>query len=406
MLVGSAYTALHFREDEDYVVKPVEGEGFCKKEIVIVDKGNTGRLAEKSRWQHGLHQFLELRHQLPAHEESLLISSLCHPVYFSFYKKIYGLTGTIGIKVEEDEIRDMYRVGCFKIPPHRNSQRQDLQAVVCRTRGDYEKTIIAEITKMIAAQRPTLILLETIEQSENMQSLFKRLSIDSQILNARQAEDESYLIAKAGMPGSVTIATNTAGRGTDIALAPESLVHGGLHVIFGYMPDNDRVEMQGFGRAARQGQPGSTRMIILIEESLLQGLEEFGFRSSDLDSIEYALLRRVRDCRIKKASSYRRFQARVEIVNQRFHQKFVAQFAAWQEFVYKRKPHAVIVEAEIKSKKEFATRFYNRLDELFASVRASAADTTSILAKYVSEIERLYDATRQFWEEPLNAAKK
>jgi preprotein translocase subunit SecA len=404
MLVESAFRALHLRKNEDYVVKPIVRGEDRKDEIVIVDKNNTGRLAEKSRWQHGLHQFLELLNYLPVTGESLLISSLCHPVFFSSYEKIFGLTGTIGIDVEVDEIREMYDVESFKIPPHRANRREDLPSIACRTKSEYGDALIHEILEMKRTQRPTLILVETIDESGKMVTLCKEHSIDCQILNARQTTDEDFLIAKAGMPGSVTIATNTAGRGTDIVLAPDSISHGGLHVIFGYMPANDRVEMQGFGRAGRQGQPGSARMIILVEQSLLRGLEELGYTPSSVDHIEYLMLRKVRDYRIETLSASNRLRARIEKINHEFLQKFVGQFIVWQKMAYRSVPRTVIDETEEEAKKQFASHFYNKLDELWDSVFGSEANPTSIQKKYEAEIGKLFASTKQFWEASFSRA--
>ena len=397
-LLHSAYTAVHLRENEDYIVKPVE-KGF---EIVIVDKKNTGRLLEKSRWHHGLHQFLELRHHLPVKEESSLISSLCHPVFFCHYKKLYGLTGTIGTKTERDEIQQTYHVDTFEVPPHKGNQRSDVPAIVCHTLPEYEKALIDEMHSMIAAKRPMLILLESIEQSEKIFALCVQHSISCQLLNARQAENESFVISKAGIPGNVTIATNTAGRGTDIILAPESVSHGGLHVMYGYMPANDRVEMQGFGRAARQGQPGSTRLVVLLDKSIAEACELYGFNSAEFackspDKLIH-LLRNLRNCRIKHDSRIRTFRSHIETMNHTYLQRFVTQFASWQKVVYKKFSRSVINQKEIFLQKSFAVHFYSKLDELLPTQNAMALDETSMLAYYKTAIEALYESSKHIWE--------
>lgn len=323
-LLRSAWEALRLKEDEDYVIKPIEreiGSHHVEKGVVIVDKANTGRLAEKSRWHHGLHQFVEAKHALPIEDESATIASLCHPVYFSQYSKLYGVTGTIGTEVEKTEISNIYKVAVFEVPPHNPNRREEMPATICISTEKHIAAIIDEVMKMRAAERPSLVLFETIQHTNSFAVSLKKQGVTCHILNARQDEDEAYLIARAGAPGAVTIATNTAGRGTDIILTPKSLSRGGLHVIFAYLPGNKRVEQQGFGRAGRQGQPGSARMVVHVDSSA----DTMG----KPPSFEDLLLKR--DLEIAKNSLQRTIRAHIETINHSYLKVFIHQLAQWQK---------------------------------------------------------------------------
>lgn len=264
--ISATLQALRYEEGKQYVIKNQEYETpfgtQTRKGVVIVDWKNTGRLNEKSRWQHGLHEFIEAKHNLPINEETYSSSALCHPVYFSNYKEIYGLTGTLGLKIEREELEKTYGIDSFDVPPHRKNLRKMLDPIIVDSEEEYQKELLKEINSICEAGRPSLLLFETINESQAFAEFLQKNNIDYQILNEMQPEDEDFVIARAGKPATVTIATNTAGRGTDIILHPESSAKGGLHVVFTFFPQNDRVELQGFGRAARQGLPGSCRMIL------------------------------------------------------------------------------------------------------------------------------------------------
>lgn len=250
-------------EKRDYIV----GE-----DIEIVDFANTGRISQGCQWQHGIHQFLQVKHGLTPTPESLTAASVAHPTYFGNYAEIYGLTGTMGEKAEREEIQEIYSVESFDVPPHLPCQRITLAPRILADESKQREVILGEIQKMQRARRPVLVVFESIADSELMHQFLIKKGIEHQLLNETQRESEDYIVARAGQPGMVTIATNTAGRGTDILLAPESRDAGGLHQIFAFYPDNSRVEEQGVCRGARQGQPGSSNMILQARDSRILSL--------------------------------------------------------------------------------------------------------------------------------------
>lgn len=288
--LSSAYSAINYREEgRHYVVKPVltptiEGMKY-QEDIVIVDYANTGRMSEGSQWGHGLHQFLQTKHKLKISPESLTGASLAHPTYFQLYKVLLGLTGTMGENVERDEVKALYKVDTIDVPPHRGGERKRLSSYIAGSKDGHYKKLLAELTEMKASDRPSLVLFETIKDSENFHQFLERNHIKHQLINTNQQESETYLVSRAGEAGMITIATNAAGRGTDIILAPKSLDAGGLHVIFSFYPDNSRVEGQGFGRSQRQGQPGSCQMILSMEDPRVQLLLERASIAKSLEQI-------------------------------------------------------------------------------------------------------------------------
>jgi preprotein translocase subunit SecA len=270
----SAWEALdQLQERTAYVIKkqkvddPFE-ESRLRDEIVIVDWRNTGRLNEKSRWQNGVHEFLEVKHGLRVQEGSMTSAALCHPIYFNYYQNIYGLTGTLGSKLERDEIEKTYNIDSFDAPPHRKNLRQQLAPLLVSDPSEYHRLIVQEIQAIQEQGRPILLLCETIQASIDLSKHLTTKGIFHQVLNEEQTASEDYILSKAGEARAVTVATNTAGRGTDIILNPQSRENGGMHLLFTFFPEEERVEKQGFGRSARQGQPGSCRMIIQTDKTL------------------------------------------------------------------------------------------------------------------------------------------
>ena len=268
---NSAFGASRKRLDHDYVIRSSEDDDE-KLKVVIVDPDNTGRVMIGSRWSNGVHEFVEVMNHLKPETQSDTAAALSHPAFFNLYKNIYGLTGTMGEDIERKEVAEIYKVASFDVPPHKpcNRKEEPSQLVSCVT--EHTKALINEIKKQQALRRPILILFPTISESEIFSKLLKERRIVHFVLNEKQKEDEEFIIAKAGEAGQVTIATNLAGRGTDIILSTESIDAGGLHLIFSFLPVNLRVEEQGYGRAGRQGQPGTCSMILSLEDPLICSL--------------------------------------------------------------------------------------------------------------------------------------
>jgi len=324
----SAVRALYqTKEKVDYVIKPRESTtlGRFKKQVVVIDQKITGQFLEGCRWQNGLHEMVEALHEkdgVEIEKENLMPASICHPIYFNHYRRIYGLTGTLGTKIERDELQEINNIDTFDAPPHKPNQRKLLEAKAFFSKKEYQFALLQEIQEMQKQGRPILVLLETIENTEEYASFLQERKIHFQLLNGCQPAEEEYIIAKAGAPGMVTIATNKAGRGTDIILYPSSLAHGGLHLIFGFPPASDRVFDQGIGRAARQGQPGSARWIVDVSKN--------GYTSS---SEALAALNKTRAENITRESKERRERFLIEKINHRYLQAFFSLSQNWQKTI-------------------------------------------------------------------------
>lgn len=255
--ISARHVLLNLKENKDYIIR--------ENEIVIVDANNTGRVIEGSRWSYGIHEFVETVHSIPVKKESLNPISYSHPVFYNHYSCMCGLTGTVGSPSEVEKIKTIYGIDSFASPPHLPSRREDKPPVILNTDKEYFKKILESVQLMIKRKRPVLILTETIHDSYFFEKYLKENKVVVQMLNEVQEEDENSVIRKAGLAGTITVATNTAGRGTDIVLDNESIKNGGLHVILTFYADSERVEDQAKGRAGRQGQPGSSEIFLSSE---------------------------------------------------------------------------------------------------------------------------------------------
>jgi preprotein translocase subunit SecA len=314
----SAFHALHeLKEKQDYVIKNQkhDKEGSIR-EIVIVDAKNTGRLLHRCRWSFGIHEFLEVKHGVEVNRESVTPLSLSHTVFYPMYETLYGLTGTLGSFNERQELKDIYEIECFDVPTHHPLQRQDSPPIILPTDEDVLKAIIQRITLYQGKGRPFLGLCETIEDSLAIDCAIKEISIPHVILNEIQEESEEKIIEQAGKPGAVTVATNTACRGTDIKLALNSLMNGGLHVALTFDPESDRVRDQARGRAGRQGQPGSSEIIL--------SAKRLGLTNLSPESIQTYL--KYLDKRRESSARVRRYVHTCRAELERYFYSFVKEF--------------------------------------------------------------------------------
>ena len=275
-LAGARRALDELKEGEDYVVLsdarfralataegcPVSGPAGAR--VVLVDR-NTGHLQLQSRWQDRLHQYVEAKHDLLIRPETLTAAQVSHPVFFDRYDRLFGITGTIGSAREVEEVLTTYRVDTFVAPPNRPNIREQRPTAVCARRDDFLDKIGKEVDAAKKSGRPCLVLAKTIGESESLSAHLDTLGIEHQILNDIQQEKEEVIVARAGRERVVTVATNTAGRGTDIVLSHDSLEAGGLHVLVTFLADNVRMETQALGRAGRQGQAGSGQVIVFLE---------------------------------------------------------------------------------------------------------------------------------------------
>ena len=249
---------LMFR-DQDYVVKD--------DQVLIVDEF-TGRIMPGRRYSDGLHQAIEAKEHVKVKRESKTLATITFQNFFNKFEKKSGMTGTA--LTEEKEFRDIYGMDVIEIPTNRPVARIDLQDAVYKTKKEKLKAICDEIETAHATGQPILVGTITIEASEEISAMLKRRGIQHNVLNAKFHEMEAEIVADAGIHGAVTIATNMAGRGTDIKLDEESRAAGGLKIIGTERHESRRIDNQLRGRSGRQGDPGESRFFISLEDDLMR----------------------------------------------------------------------------------------------------------------------------------------
>ncbi|SCG92426.1 preprotein translocase subunit SecA [uncultured Clostridium sp.] len=250
---------LMFR-DQDYVVTP-EGE------VVIVDEF-TGRIMPGRRYSDGLHQAIEAKEHVKVMRESKTLATITFQNLFNKYEKKSGMTGTA--LTEEKEFRDIYGMDVIEIPTNLPVQRKDLDDAVYKTKEEKYKAVVEAVKEAHATGQPVLVGTITIDVSELLSKMLKKEGIPHNVLNAKYHEQEAEIVANAGIHGAVTIATNMAGRGTDIKLDDESKAAGGLKIIGTERHESRRIDNQLRGRAGRQGDPGESRFYISLEDDLMR----------------------------------------------------------------------------------------------------------------------------------------
>ena len=278
-----------FKRDVDYVVE--------NGEVLIIDE-HTGRKMVGRRWSEGVHQAIEAKEGVEIHSENQTLASITFQNYFRMYKKLAGMTGTAD--TEAYEFQQIYGLQTVVLPTNRPMIRKDMPDLIYLTEDDKYKAIVNDIKETIAKGRPVLVGTISIENSEKLSHLLDKLGIKHQVLNAKFHEKEAYIVAQAGRPGTVTIATNMAGRGTDIILGgnlkadiaalgenptaeqiekvkadwqkrhDDVLKAGGLHIIGSERHESRRIDNQLRGRAGRQGDPGSSRFYLSMDDNLMK----------------------------------------------------------------------------------------------------------------------------------------
>ena len=248
-----------FHRDKDYVVRD--------DEVIIVDEF-TGRMMHGRRYSEGLHQAIEAKEGVRVRRQNVTMATITFQNYFRMYNKLAGMTGTA--KTEEEEFLRIYNLEVVVIPTNREMIRLDEPDLVYKTEDGKFKAVIEEIEEMRRIGRPVLVGTTSIETSERLSSLLKQRGIEHEVLNAKQHEREAAIVARAGQAGAVTIATNMAGRGTDIVLGPGVAEAGGLHIIGTERHESRRIDNQLRGRAGRQGDPGSSRFYVSLDDELMR----------------------------------------------------------------------------------------------------------------------------------------
>jgi preprotein translocase subunit SecA len=248
-----------FMKDTDYVVQG--------KEIIIVDEF-TGRLMEGRMWSDGLHQAIQAKEHLKIKEESQTLATITLQNFFRLYNKLAGMTGTAF--TEAAEFTKIYGLGVDVIPTNKPLQRQHYPDRIYGTGKEKDDAVVEEIAEVHEKGQPILVGTISIEKSEMFSNALRRRGIEHEVLNAKNHEREAAIIAKAGQRGNVTIATNMAGRGTDIVLGEGVVELGGLHVIGTERHEARRIDNQLRGRTGRQGDPGSSRFYVSLEDDLMR----------------------------------------------------------------------------------------------------------------------------------------
>ncbi|WP_080832490.1 preprotein translocase subunit SecA [Cohnella massiliensis] len=247
------------RRDVDYVVQ--------EEEVIIVDEF-TGRLMAGRRYSDGLHQAIEAKEGLQVQNESMTLATITFQNYFRMYRKLAGMTGTA--KTEEEEFKRIYNLEVVQIPTNRQMIRKDMPDVVYKSQNGKFRAVVEEIAARHQTGQPVLVGTVSIENSERISEMLKKKGIKHQVLNAKYHAEEAAIIANAGQRGTVTIATNMAGRGTDILLGEGVAELGGLHIIGTERHESRRIDNQLRGRAGRQGDPGSSQFYLSMEDELMR----------------------------------------------------------------------------------------------------------------------------------------
>ena len=248
-----------YHKDIEYVVQD--------EKVGIIDQ-STGRIMPDRTWQSGIHQAVEVKEHLPMSANNESMASLSFQRFFRCYPHLSGLSGTV--QEASLEFWTNYHLPTVSIPTHRPSQRRQEPEIIVRTRTEKWEMIASEVQDLRAQSRPVLIGTRSIQASEELATLFRDLGIPFQLLHATRHAEEAQIVSHAGETSQVTITTNMAGRGTDIKLGPGVAEQGGLHVIITERNDSARIDRQLIGRAGRQGDPGSYRLILSLEDELLQ----------------------------------------------------------------------------------------------------------------------------------------
>ena len=248
-----------FHRDKDYIVR--DGE------VIIVDEF-TGRMMLGRRYSEGLHQAIEAKEGVRVRRQNVTLATITFQNYFRMYEKLAGMTGTA--KTEAEEFRRIYNLEVAVVPTNKPMIRIDSGDLVFKNERGKFNAVLAEIEEMREAGRPVLVGTTSIETSERLSEMLQAHAIPHEVLNAKQHEREAAIVALAGQPGAVTIATNMAGRGTDIVLGPAVAEQGGLHIIGTERHEARRIDNQLRGRAGRQGDPGSSRFYVSLEDELMR----------------------------------------------------------------------------------------------------------------------------------------
>jgi preprotein translocase subunit SecA len=341
-----------FEKDVDYVL--------MDNKVKIVDE-QTGRIMEGRRYSDGLHQAIEAKENVRVEAATQTYATITLQNYFRMYHKLSGMTGTA--ETEAGELWSIYKLDVMVIPTNRAISRKDMEDKVYKTKREKYNAVIEEIAELRNAGRPVLVGTTTVEVSELLSKMLRLRGIDHQVLNAKLHQKEADIVAMAGHSGTVTIATNMAGRGTDIKLTSEVKAAGGLAIIGTERHDSRRVDRQLRGRAGRQGDPGSSQFYVSLEDDLMRlfgsdriakMMDRLGLKEGEV--IQHSMI----------TSSIERAQKKVEENNFGIRKRLLEYddvMNAQREVIYKRRKHAL-----------FGERLKLDIDNMFYDLAASTVD--------------------------------
>lgn len=349
-----AYTL--FEKDTEYII--VDGK------VKIVDE-QTGRVLDGRRYSDGLHQAIEAKENVKVEDATQTYATITLQNYFRMYHKLAGMTGTA--ETEAGELWDIYKLDVVVIPTNKPTTRKDQDDLVYKTMREKFTAVIDEIVKLTAAGRPVLVGTTSVEISELVSRMLQMKKIKHNVLNAKQHQREAEIVAEAGKPGTVTIATNMAGRGTDIKLTPESRAAGGLAIIGTERHESRRVDRQLRGRAGRQGDPGSSTFYVSLEDNLMRLfmperiariMDRLGLKEGEV--ISHSMV----------TSSIERAQKKVEENNFGIRKRLLEYdnvMNSQREVIYKRRKNALFGE---RLQLDILTMLYDTCEDMVANVKA------------------------------------
>ena len=386
-----------FKRDKDYVVTS-DGE------VVIVDEF-TGRLLKGRRYNEGLHQAIEAKESVTVQEESMTLATISFQNYFRLYDKLSGMTGTA--QTEAEEFQQIYELDVLDIPSNKKLIRQDRADRIYKTEVGKFKAIINEVRMLQQKGQPVLIGTVSIEKNEKLGQMLKKAGIQHQVLNAKNNEKEASIVAMAGQRGAVTLATNIAGRGTDIVLDEDVKKLGGLFILGSERHESRRIDNQLRGRAGRQGDPGVTQFFVSTEDDLMRvfGGERIGgmmerMKVPDDTPIENRVISRSLEAAQKKVEG-RNFDIRKNVVQ-------------YDDVMNRHRRATYSMRKEILHRANIEKRVTIFIEEEARALARSPLATTDAYEAQVTEafpftektLDTLFDTEAQAFEKALLSASK
>ena len=378
-----------YEKDDEYVVSD-DGK------VMIVDEF-TGRLLQGRRYSEGLHQAIEAKEGVKVERDTQTLATITLQNYFRMYKKLAGMTGTA--ETEAAEFFDIYKLDVVVVPTNKPMVRDDSDDQVYKTRREKYNAVIEEIQNMRKKNRPVLVGTTSVEVSETISRMLKRLGIPHNVLNAKQHQREAEVIAHAGLPGSITIATNMAGRGTDIKLGPGVADAGGLHIVGTERHESRRIDRQLRGRAGRQGDPGSSRFYISLEDDLMRlfgserisrVMERLGMKEGE--SIQHPMI----------SKSVERAQKKVEENNYGIRKRLLEYdnvMNQQREVIYSRRRHALLGERLRDDIMDMVHETSANVSEQFFSAGDLEGLKNEVRARFLADLQMAPDKFQSLGEQ-------